>query len=44
MAQVSLQQIEETTQAALIAHGAADFPAAEVARAVAAAEAVGHKI
>ena len=44
MAQISLKTIEETTQAALVAHGAAAFPAAEVARAVAKAEAVGNKI
>lgn len=44
MAQVSLKDIEETTQAALIAHGAGDFAAAEVARAVSAAESVGNKI
>lgn len=44
MAQISLKTIEETTQAALIAHGADAFPAAEVARAVAKAEAVGNKI
>jgi len=44
MAQISLKSIEETTQAALIAHGADAFPAAEVARAVAKAEAVGNKI
>ncbi len=44
MAQVSLKDIENTTQAALIAHGADAFAAAEVARAVAAAESVGNKI
>ena len=44
MVQVSLQAIEETVSAALRAHGAQAFPAAEVARAVAAAEAVGNKI
>ncbi|WP_120503697.1 Ldh family oxidoreductase [Sulfitobacter mediterraneus] len=44
MAHISLKTIEETTQAALIAHGAGAFPAAEVARAVAKAEAVGNKI
>ncbi|MBM1634091.1 Ldh family oxidoreductase [Sulfitobacter mediterraneus] len=44
MAHISLKTIEETTQAALIAHGADAFPAAEVARAVAKAEAVGNKI
>lgn len=44
MVQVSLKDIEETVQAALLAHGADAFPAAEVARAVAAAEAVGNRI
>ena len=44
MANVSLKDIEETTQAALIAHGAGAFAAAEVARAVAKAESVGNKI
>jgi (2R)-3-sulfolactate dehydrogenase (NADP+) len=44
MVQVSLKTIEETVGLALRAHGAAAFPAAEVARAVAAAEAVGNKI
>ena len=44
MVQVSLRDIEETVQAALISHGADAFPAAEVARAVAAAESVGNKI
>lgn len=44
MVQVSLKQIEDTTQAALMAHGADAFPAAEVARAVGAAESVGNKI
>ncbi|NNE52418.1 MAG: Ldh family oxidoreductase [Sulfitobacter sp.] len=44
MVQVSLKEIEETTQAALLAHGADAFPAAEVARAVAAAESFGNKI
>lgn len=44
MAQISLQTIHDTTQAALMAHGADAFPAAEVARAVAAAESVGNKI
>ena len=42
--QIPLKEIEETVQAALIAHGADAFPAAEVARAVAAAEAVGNRI
>ncbi|KIN64373.1 Malate/L-lactate dehydrogenase [Sulfitobacter noctilucicola] len=44
MVQVSLEDIHQTVQAALIAHGADAFQAAEVARAVAAAEAVGNKI
>ncbi|MFC6638760.1 Ldh family oxidoreductase [Sulfitobacter sp. JBTF-M27] len=44
MVQVSLKDIEETVQAALLSHGADAFPAAEVARAVAAAESVGNKI
>ncbi|MEM9968980.1 MAG: Ldh family oxidoreductase [Pseudomonadota bacterium] len=44
MVQVSLKQIESVTFQALRAHGADDFPATEVARAVAAAEAVGNKI
>jgi (2R)-3-sulfolactate dehydrogenase (NADP+) len=44
MPRVSLKDIEETTKAALLAHGAAEFPATEVARAVSAAEAVGNKI
>lgn len=44
MAQVSLEQIQRTVQGALLAHGAEAFAAAEVARAVAAAEAVGNKI
>lgn len=44
MVQISLKEIETTTQGALLAHGADAFPAAEVARAVAAAEAIGNKI
>lgn len=44
MVQVSLKDIEATTQAALVAHGADAFAAAEVARAVAAAESVGNRI
>ena len=44
MIQVSLKEIEETVQTALRAHGADAFPAAEVARAVAAAESVGNRI
>ncbi len=44
MPKVSLTDIFETTRAALVAHGAAPVPAADVARAVAAAESVGNKI
>ena len=44
MPRVSLDEIEAQTQAALLAHGAAPFAAAEVARAVRKAEAVGNKI
>jgi (2R)-3-sulfolactate dehydrogenase (NADP+) len=44
MVQVSVKVIEETVAVALRAHGAGAFPAAEVARAVAAAESVGNKI
>jgi (2R)-3-sulfolactate dehydrogenase (NADP+) len=44
MVQVSLREIEDVVQAALQAHGAEAFPAAEVARAVAAAEAHGNRI
>jgi (2R)-3-sulfolactate dehydrogenase (NADP+) len=44
MVQVSVKVIEETVAVALRAHGADAFPAAEVARAVAAAESVGNKI
>ena len=44
MVQVSLVDIRETVQAALLQHGAEAFPASEVARAVAAAEAVGNRI
>ncbi|MCX7559141.1 Ldh family oxidoreductase [Sulfitobacter sp. F26204] len=44
MVQVSLDKIQQTVQAALLAHGADGFPAAEVARAVAEAEAIGNKI
>lgn len=44
MVQVPLKEILDTTQTALIAHGAGAFAAAEVARAVAAAESVGNKI
>lgn len=41
---VSLDEIEVLTRKALIAHGAAPFPAAEVARAVRSAESYGNKI
>ena len=44
MAEISLSTIHDTTQAALMAHGADAFAAAEIARAVAAAESVGNKI
>lgn len=44
MVQIALKEIEQTVQAALLAHGAGTFQAAEVARAVAAAEARGNKI
>jgi (2R)-3-sulfolactate dehydrogenase (NADP+) len=44
MVQVSLDDIEKTVQAALMRHGAEAFPAAEVARAVRAAESVGNRI
>lgn len=44
MVQVPLKDIEDTVQIALRAHGAEAFPAAEVARAVRAAESVGNKI
>jgi len=44
MVQVALQKIEEIVQAALVAHGADTFPAAEVARATARAEATGNRI
>lgn len=44
MAKISLEQIHKTVQSALLAHGAEPFAAAEVARAVAAAESVGNKI
>ncbi|QFT57231.1 (2R)-3-sulfolactate dehydrogenase (NADP(+)) [Sulfitobacter sp. THAF37] len=44
MAEVALKEIAETVQAALMGHGADTFAAAEVARAVAAAEAVGNRI
>ena len=44
MSEVSLSEIEQTVQAALMAHGADAFPAAEVARATARAEATGNRI
>ena len=44
MPQISLDEIEQTTRAALERHGAAPWVAAEVARAVRKAEAVGNKI
>jgi (2R)-3-sulfolactate dehydrogenase (NADP+) len=44
MLQISLDEIEQTVRAALQAHGADAFPAAEVARAVRKAESVGNKI
>lgn len=44
MASVSVTEIEAQTKAALLAHGAADWVAAEVARAVARAEALGNRI
>ncbi|MGB7242423.1 MAG: Ldh family oxidoreductase [Sulfitobacter sp.] len=44
MAQITLDDIETQTRAALVAHGASAFSAAEVARAVRKAEATGNKI
>ncbi|MEO9685429.1 MAG: Ldh family oxidoreductase [Tateyamaria sp.] len=44
MATVTLAEIERTVQAALMRHGAGAFAAAEVARAVARAEATGNRI
>jgi len=44
MPSVSLAEIERTVQAALMCHGAGAFAAAEVARAVARAEATGNRI
>lgn len=44
MPQITLEEIEKTVQTALMLHGAEAFQAAEVARAVAAAESVGNKI
>lgn len=44
MAKVSLAEIEEVTRAALVAHGAEDWIAGEVARAVREAESHGNRI
>jgi (2R)-3-sulfolactate dehydrogenase (NADP+) len=44
MPQISLDQIEQTVRQALTAHGAGEFAAAEVARAVRKAESIGNKI
>ncbi|WP_299045526.1 Ldh family oxidoreductase [uncultured Tateyamaria sp.] len=44
MTAIAQAEIERTVQAALMAHGAGAFPAAEVARAVAQAEAAGNRI
>lgn len=44
MTAIKKAEIERTVQAALMAHGAQAFPAAEVARAVAQAEAAGNRI
>ncbi|UWR21496.1 Ldh family oxidoreductase [Sulfitobacter sp. S190] len=44
MPKISLDDIEQTTRSALLAHGAGDFAAAEVARAVRKAESIGNKI
>ena len=44
MTSISLSEIERVVQVALIRHGAAGFVAAEVARAVARAEAFGNRI
>ena len=44
MPKIALSEIEQTVRAALRAHGAGAFPAAEVARAVAAAESHGNRI
>ena len=44
MTTVALAEIERVVQAALMAHGADAFPAAEVARAVSRAEATGNRI
>tara|TARA_R110002095_G_scaffold114672_1_gene100073 strand:- start:388 stop:1365 length:978 start_codon:yes stop_codon:yes gene_type:complete len=44
MVDVALKDIQATVQAALVRHGAETFVAAEVARAVAAAESIGNRI
>ncbi len=44
MVKVALEEIERVVQAALVAHGADAFPAAEVARATARAEGTGNRI
>lgn len=44
MVHVPLHDLEKTVQAALVAHGAGAFPAAEVARATARSEATGNRI
>ncbi|MEL7133642.1 MAG: Ldh family oxidoreductase [Pseudomonadota bacterium] len=44
MPAIAQAEIERTVQAALQAHGAGAFPAAEVARAVTQAEAMGNRI
>lgn len=44
MVKIALQEIEQVVQNALIRHGADDFAAAEVARAVAQSESVGNRI
>lgn len=44
MVAISLDQIEAVTKTALMHHGATDWIAAEVARAVRKAESVGNKI
>jgi (2R)-3-sulfolactate dehydrogenase (NADP+) len=44
MTQHTLDEIEKLTRAALLAHGASDFAAAEVARAVRVAEGFGNRI
>lgn len=44
MPKITLSEIEDVTHSALVRHGAADWIAAEVARAVAEAEATGNRI